>query len=121
MKIRNIEVDFDFLDADSMEKLENEAEKVIEKCENEEIKQMSCSNAIREECKIIEDFFDGVFGEGIAEKIFKGKKNLTEHIKIFEEIIKMKNEQQKDLQNVFERYQPNREHKRHNQFKGNRR
>ena len=30
MKIKNIEVNFDFLDADDMEKFENEAKKVIE-------------------------------------------------------------------------------------------
>ena len=30
MKIRNIELEFDFLDADDMEKFETEAKKVIE-------------------------------------------------------------------------------------------
>lgn len=122
MKIRNIEVDFDFLDADDVERLENEAKKVIKRCEREEIKQMNCSEAIREECKIIEDFFDEVFEKGISERIFKGKKNLTDHIKLFEEIIKNKNEKQKELQIVYDRYQPNREQRRYDQYrKGNKR
>ena len=32
-----------------------------------------------------------------------------------------KNEQQQDLQRTIDRYQPNREQRRHNQFKGKRR
>ena len=119
MKIRNIEVDFDFLDADDVERLEIAAQKVTEKCENEELKKMEYSNAIREECNIIEEFFDRVFGKGISEQIFKGKKNLTDHIKLFEEIINMKNEQQKELESIYDRYTPNREQRR-NHKKGRR-
>ena len=33
MKIRGIEVDFDFLDADDVERFEKEAKKVQEECE----------------------------------------------------------------------------------------
>ena len=39
-------------------------------------KEMSYSEVIREECNIIERFFDNVFGKGISEKIFNNKKNL---------------------------------------------
>lgn len=120
MKIRDVEVEFDFLDADDIERFENEARKVVERCKNKEIEQMSHSEAIREECNIIEDFFNGVFGDDIANKIFKGKKNLTEHIKAFEDIVNTKNEKQRDLQNVFDRYQPNREERRNNKFRGKR-
>ena len=120
MKIRDIEVEFDFLDADDIERFENEAKRVVEECKNTAKKEMSHSEAIRQECNIIEVFFDNVFGQGISEKLFKGKKNLNEHIKVFEDIAKMKNENQKDLQNTLERYQPNREQRRYNQFKGNR-
>ena len=120
MKIRNVEVEFDFLDADDVEKFEIEAQKVKEECENRAKKEMSYSQAIREECKIIDNFFDNVFGEGISLKIFNGKSNLSEHIKAFEDIMNEKIEQQNKFKNTMERYQPNREQRRYNQYKGKR-
>lgn len=120
MKIRNIEVDFDFLDADDVERFENEAKKVKEECEIKNKQEMSYSEIIREECNIIDRFFDNVFGKGVSEKIFNNKKNLNEHIKAFEDIMNEKIEQQKGLQNTFERYQPNREQRRYNQYRGKR-
>ena len=83
---------------------------------------MSYSQVIREECRIINNFFDNVFGEGVSEKLFGNKNNLEDHIKAFEDIVKQKIEQQKGLESTFERYQPNREQKRYNKYhKGNRR
>lgn len=116
MKIRNIEVDFDFLDADDMEKFEKEAEKVKEECKNKENKEMSYSELLRAECEIINNFFDNVFGNGISEKIFKGKNNLSDHIKAFEDIVNEKIAQQNELNSAFERYQPNRVERRYNKF-----
>ena len=108
MRIKNIEVDFDFFDADNIEKFESEARKVVEKTEKEkQTENMTLSNAIRLECDIVEEFLDNVFGEGISEKIFKGKKNLMEHIKVFQEIVDEKNRKQQELQNLYNRYAPN--------------
>ncbi len=121
MKIRDVEVDFDFLDADNVERLEKEAEKVSKKIENEELKQMGYAETIREECNIIEKFFDGVFGEGTSEKLFKGKKNLKDHITVFDDVINAKIEKQKDLENTYKRYQPNREQRRNNKYNKGRR
>lgn len=125
MKIKGIEVDFNFLDADDIERFEREAENVKreceEKCEEKCKQKMSLAEAIREECKVINNFFDNVFGVGISQKLFGNKNNLEEHIKVFEEVIKEKIEQQKRLQATFDRYQPNREQRRYNKYhKGNR-
>lgn len=122
MKIKNIEVDFNFLDADDIERFEKEAEKVRQECQIKNKEEMSLSQVIREECRIINNFFDNVFGEGLSEKLFENKNNLEDHIKAFEDIVKQKIEQQKGLESTFERYQPNREQRRYNKYyKGNRR
>lgn len=121
MKIRNIEVNFDFLDADDVERFEKEAEKVKKECELKGKQELSYSETIREECNIIDTFFDNVFGKGTSEKIFNNKKNLNEHIRAFEDIINEKIIQQKGLQSTLDRYQPNREQRRYNEFKGKRR
>ena len=118
MKLKDIEVDFDFLDADDVERFEKEAKRVKEACETKNKEEKSYSEVIREECNIIDTFFDNVFGEGISEKLFNGKKNLNEHIKAFEDIVNKKIEQQRDLQNTLNRYQPNRKQRRYNKYKG---
>lgn len=90
MKIRNIEVDFNFLNADDIERFEKEADKIRKECQTIKKQNLSYSQAIREECRIINNFFDNVFGEGVSEKIFGNKDNLEEHIKVFEDVVKEK-------------------------------
>ena len=116
MKIRGIEVNFNFLDADDVEKFEKEAERVKQESERRKKEKMSYSQAIREECEVINNFFDNVFRQGISLKMFNGKNNLEEHIKAFEDIVKEKLEQQRGLQNISERYQPNRAERRYSQY-----
>ena len=127
MKLKDIEVEFSFTDADCIERLENAAKKVKEKSELKDKKEISLSEAIREECKIIDEFFDEVFGEGISEKIFKNKKDLQEHIELFTDIINAKIETTKATQNLYDtlknraKYMPNRETRRHNKYNKGRR
>lgn len=106
MKIKGIEVDFDFLDADDIERLEKEALKVQTSSENTSKEEIPYSEAIRKECMIINEFLDNVFGEGISQQIFNGKMNLNEHIKVFEDIMREKLAQTKQLQNIYDRYMP---------------
>lgn len=114
MQIRGVEVEFDFLDADNIEKFENEAEKVKEKADKYKKQEMKYSEAIRTECKIIKDFFDAVFGAGMSEKMFGKKDNLNDCIKAFEDVTNAKIEQQKVLESTFARYTPNRAQRRAN-------
>lgn len=104
MKISNIEIDFDFLDADNVEKFEEEAKKVVEKTEIKE--EMSYAQALKYECEIVEDFIDNVFGKGISKQLFNGKKNLKEHIEIFQQLVDEKNKAQDDLQKLYDKYAP---------------
>lgn len=123
MRIKDIEINFSFTDADDIERFENEARKVEEKAKNYEKKEMSTSEAIREECNVIEEFFDNVFEKGISQRLFKGKKDIAEHINLFQDIINAKIEQTKGMQNIYdnlERYMPNRETRRYNNRKGRR-
>ena len=72
---------------------------------------------------MIEEFFDNVFEKGISERLFNGKKDIVEHINLFQDIINAKIEQTKGMQNIYdnlERYMPNRETRRYNNRKGRR-
>lgn len=124
MKLKDIEVNFSFSDADDLERLENSARKVKEKASKYEKKELSVSEAIREECKIINDFFDEVFGSGISKQLFNDKNDLKEHIDLFEDIINEKVKQTAAFQNMYNnieyntKYMPNREQRRYNKYKG---
>ena len=123
MKLKNIEVDFSFTNADDVERLELAIKKVKEKSEEYKRQEMNLSDAIRKECKVIDDFFDTVFGEGIAQKLFEGKMDLEEHAELFIEIANEKVRQTKGMQEIYNnlenksKYMPNREQRRYNKFK----
>ena len=78
LKICGQELELDLFDADTMEIYEKSLNKVVERSK-EAAKHTELSNAegIRETCGIVKDFFDEVFGDGTAEKLFKGKNNLA--------------------------------------------
>lgn len=126
MKIGNIDVDFSFTDADDIEKFERALIVVKEKSAEYEKKQVKMSEALRVECNIIDEFFDTVFGEGISQKLFEGKKDLQKHMELFKDITEAKNEATKSFQDLYNnlevktKYMPNRETRRYNKYKGRR-
>ena len=77
MKIRNVELEFDFNDADDMEKLENAIEKTQKALNNIDVENKKASEVIRETCKNIFDCFNEVFGEDTDKKVFGGKTNFN--------------------------------------------
>ena len=108
MKILDTEIDFNILDADEMERFENEANKVVEKSNTTKVEELTFSQAIRKECEIVETFIDNVFGKGTSKKVFKGKKDLQEHIQAFQDIVNEKVNKQKELEDMYKKYTPNR-------------
>ena len=126
MRIGNIDVDFSFTDADDIEKFEKALIVVKEKSAEYEKKQLKMSEALRFECNIIDEFFDTVFGEGISQKLFEGKKDLQKHMELFKDITDAKNEATKSFQDLYNnleiktKYMPNRETRRYNKHKGKR-
>lgn len=112
MKLKNIEVEFDFLDADNVEKLENAYKKVVEETEKHQEEELSMSQEIRLECQIINEFLDNVFGEGVSGKLFNGKMSLKEHTEVFQDILNEKIKYSRDLESIYQRYQPRKERRR---------
>lgn len=110
MKINGVELDIDFLDADFMEKIEKCCKNVSEQAEKSknELKELTYSQQIKAECKIIKDFFDEVFGYGTSEKLFKGKNNLMLCLSAFQELIEAKVKSQNEMNDLFAKYSPDR-------------
>lgn len=110
MKINGVELEVNFLDADFMEKIENCCRKVSEQAEKSktELKNLTLSQQIKGECKIIKDFFDEVFGEGTSDKVFKGKNDLKLCLSAFQDLIEAKAKMQQEMNSLFAKYSPDR-------------
>lgn len=108
MIINKVEIgNLDLYDADAMEKYENALAEVAKK-NNEAEKIAKTSEKIRQQCNIIFDFFNSLFGADTDVKIFGGKTNLLVCLKAFEELITQVNEQRGELQSMLNKYSPNR-------------
>ena len=119
MKILDKEINFDFFDAEQMERYEKESEIVQKELNSLDINKMKMSEFINKTCQTIEKCFDNVFGEGTSKKIFEEKRNFRLCVKAFKDLVKAKKEQvneidndiedfQKELQEINAEYKPNR-------------
>jgi hypothetical protein len=109
MTINGVEFDVDFTDADILDLIDKESKIVYEKAEELRIKEnLSPAEGIRQECKIVKEFFDNVFGEGASEEIFKGKDSLIQCLNAYEDIMNAYQEQYKVYYERINKYSPDR-------------
>ena len=116
--IKGVEFEFDFYDADEMERVEAALEKVQNQTQVAELMGLTQSQVIRKQCGIIFNFFDEVFGEGAHQRIFKGKCNLVDALNSFDDFIKAKESSVSEIKAIRDKYNPNRAQRRAEQ-KGN--
>lgn len=85
MKINEIEYNLNLLDADIADRIEAAAQELVDELNGriEELKQMSAAKSIREQCRLIDVFFDAVLGDGSANAIFGGKSDLEAHLEVY--------------------------------------
>ena len=108
MTINEKKFDVDFTDADLIEKIEVGSKKVFDETERIKKENFSVAEGIRQECKIIKDFLDYVFGEGTSKELFGNKDSLNLCLKAFEDIINEKERQVKSINDLVSKYSPNR-------------
>ena len=102
------ELEFDFFDADELERYEGENLKVEEDFNKLDYKSMSNADALRAQCRIINVFFDNLFGEGTAEKLFHGKSNIKDHLNAFAAITNAAVTSDQEIGALRGRYSPER-------------
>lgn len=108
MTINDKTFDVDFTDADLIEKIEIGSKRVFDETERIKNEDFSVAEGIRQECKIIKDFLDYVFGEGTSKELFGNKDSLNLCLKAFEDIINEKERQVKSINDFVSRYSPDR-------------
>lgn len=113
LKICGQELELDLFDADVMEVYEKSMEKIVKR--NEELKvrtDLSNADGMRETCKNVKAFFDELFGEGTAEKLFKGKNNLAICMDAFAIVVAEAGKMKGQLNAITNKYNLNRAQRR---------
>jgi hypothetical protein len=110
MTINNVEFEVDFTDADLIERIDVKSKEIYQKAEELEKNKdnLSPAEGIRQECKMVKEFLDYVFGEGTSQKLFGDKNSLKECLKAFEDIINERNRQLENFKEVVNKYSPER-------------
>lgn len=88
MEINGIELELDIFDADVMAAYEQELATVA--AQGEALQKqagLSAAASIRAQCRLIADFFDHLFGEGTAQRLFGEKQHLLHSLDAFEALL----------------------------------
>lgn len=113
MNILGVELEFDFFDADQVEIYERENQRVVETIkEPTKYEGKSTADAFRIQCAIVNTFFDNVFGVGTAQRIFKGKNNIKDHMEAFAIVADAAMNTRKEFDAMSDKYSPNRAERR---------
>ena len=105
MKVLETEIDFDFYDAEQMKKLEANIDKINKEVNKIKVDKMKQSQFINKFCTIIENGFDNIFGEGTSKEIFKEKRNFKLCVQAFRDLVKARQEQEKEVDNEIKALQ----------------
>ncbi len=103
--IKGIDFDVSFTDADVIERYENAAMKMRDAvADKTKFKGMSTANALREQCRIMEEFIDTTLECDSLNVLFGGKNDLLEHMKVCDEMNTRAAEAKKALADISNKY-----------------
>ena len=121
MNINGVELKADFLDADFIDVFETALIKMQKRADDAKNRKWpKNSDAMREICAYIDEFFDDAFGAGTAESLFGGKNNVGVHFEALEAVYDERDKVNSVMANVRNKYlqrqagYQNRQQRRHN-------
>lgn len=116
MNVLGVELELDLFDADQLELYEKECRRVVDRIhEKGRYAGKSTADSIRYQCKVVDDFFDSLFGAGTADRIFKGKSNIKDHMEAFGAATSEQERTNTEFMQIVDRYTPNRAERRQQQ------
>lgn len=105
--INDMELELDLLDADVMEKYQELNEQILKEVNDKKaFEGLSEADHMRKQCRIIDRFFDGLFGDGTAGLLFDGKNNLGKRLEAFAEVTSYAANQEGRVQQISDKYMP---------------
>lgn len=126
ININGIDLELDLLDADVMEKYQNLNAEIAEKIkEPTQYQNLSTADGMRKQCRLIEEFFDKLFGAGTAQRLFGGGNNLRVRAEAFAKVSAASRDAMGELTSISDKYGvgriQNREQRRQQQHGGKKR
>ena len=112
LEINGVELEFDILDVDIAERYSAAGEELQARMQELDLETLSDVEAIRQECFIVFDYFDEIFGEGTAKAIFGERTNLGKCLDAMEQLAESAAAQRKVFQEKMAKYKPNRAQRR---------
>lgn len=108
MTINGVNRDIDFTDADLLERIEEGSKKVYDETEKIRNVNLKIAEGIRQECKILKDFIDYVFGEDTSKEWFGEKDSLHLILQAFTDVINERDKQMNSINELASKYSPER-------------
>lgn len=103
--INGVELELDLMDADVVEKFDNlNAEIAVEINNPEHYEGLSNADCMRVQCRMVDSYFDRLFGEGTADRIFPKRNNLGDRMEAFGQTVSMAKEQGSIMDSMTEKY-----------------
>lgn len=103
--INGVELELDLMDADVVEKFDNlNAEIAVEIKNPEHYEGLSNADCMRVQCRMVDSYFDRLFGEGTADRIFPKRNNLGDRMEAFGQTVSMAKEQGSIMDSMTEKY-----------------
>lgn len=107
--VNGVELELDLMDADVMEKYETLNQEVVDKVkEPTQYQGLSNAEGMRLQCRHVDNFFDKLFGDGTAQKIFGGGNNLGVRLDAFAQVSQMSGDIDKRVNELTNKYGINR-------------
>ena len=124
MIINGVELEFDATDVAFMRKVK-QANKQLDKQEKKAALEKDEINIVETVCLAVFDYFDEIFGQGTAKKIFGDRVSLALCLDVMETFKSEQEEQSNQIKErinkVTEKYKPHKQYKKHKQSKQHKR
>ncbi len=115
IKVNGIDLEFNSLDADSVEKAQNAISAVKEKVDAlSKDPTIGLVPGIRKVCSLVSDCFDETFGAGTGNKVLGGSCDMGKALEAFAQFATgIQASQEQSISGIVSKYSPNRDARRH--------
>lgn len=115
IEVNGVELELDMLDADVVERYENLNKDLVEKIqEPTQYDGLSTAEGMRLQCRMINTFFDKLFGDGTAKRIFGEGYRLDDRLDAFGKVSQMTADIDKHVSAIKNKYGIDRVEEREN-------
>lgn len=109
LNINGVDLELDLLDADVVEKFEKLNSQIVEDIKNpNNYADKSTADSMRFQCRLIDNYFNELFGAGTSEKVFGDNNKLDIRIDAFGQVSVESNQTKRFMDSAVEKYNPGR-------------